>query len=267
MLKKIIQTVVFMTLIGLPSLAQMGSGSAFGVSVDVSGNTIDGTVNSGPEVSPTPFVQLMDQTTSDTQSVTLANADLMEYEASSSSNVASVITSYDATLGAQSQMSSATINDADVLVGTLVVGNFITITATNITTAAEITGACGSAGDMDLVESGSSSVVGLTVSVLGVNLVNNLTTSSPTTINIASTALGLLGVTGSLSVNRVTVNDGGASGTGSVDAVGLELTVQADAGALGLGNTAGIQLIMASSSASRDCDSLSVELLSFSIDD
>ena len=250
-----------------PLFGQMGSGEAFGVSLDVSGNVISGVVVAGLEVGPVPLVQLVDQTTTDSQSSLLVDIDMMGHEAMASDNIASVSTAYDATIGAQEHLSGATIDNVDVLVDTTVALNLLTLTATSLAAQAMVTGPCGSGGTGDLVESGTVSIVDLSVSILGVAVESNLSGSAFTTIDLSTVAgLGVLGVTGSLTLNRVTVSDGGATGSGSVEAVVLELSLQAGATALGLGNAAGVDLTIAFADAGRDCNSLPVGLVSFSVE-
>ena len=266
MINRVVLVFCFCFFLGSPLLGQLGTGHASGITVDITGNVLDATAAAGAEVGPEPYVQMVDQTTADVQSVTAANVNLFTFESNAGANVATVMTRCDDAIGAQLHRSSAELDDVDVLSGILVVGNFVTITASNISTTAEVTGACGATGGNDLTEAGTSSVQGLTVSVLGVNLVNNMTTTNPIAIDLSSTALGILGVTGSLFINRVTLSDGGASGTGSATAVGLSLSVDAGIGVVGLGNVARISITIAESFASRDCDNLPVELMSFSVE-
>jgi len=264
--RMVVVVVVCLVIFAVSAFGQMGTGNASGVTVDCAGNVFMTTVVAGAEIGPAPYVSLVDETVSNSQSVTAANLDLQAFESNSGGNVATVSTSYDATIGAQAYMSFSEVDNVDVLADILIVGNFVTVTASNITTTADVTGVCGSGGNMDLVEAGSSMVEGLTVSVLGINILNNVTTSDPMGIDLSTTALGALGVTGSLFINRVTLGDGGATGTGSATAVGLELSVNAGVAVVGLGNTAEINISIAESFASRDCDSLPVELMAFTVE-
>lgn len=259
--------VSILTTLSVSLYAQMGSGESYGIQFDVSGNVINGVVVVGAEVGPTPHVQMVDQMTTDSQSETLVIVDMMGFESLITNNVASISTSYDATPGAQAHQTLSTVTNGDILVDLLMSGNLLTITATVLSSQASVTGPCGVSGNGDLLESGSTSITNLSVTILGVSVVSNLTGSafSSTDLSLVS-GLDTLGVTGTLILNRVSLMDGGSTGTGSAEAVVLELSLQAGATALGAGNSADIDLTIGYSDASRDCNSVPVELVSFSIE-